>query len=506
MSTPTPVVTVRDLRKNFGDVQALKGCSLTAFAGEIHAIVGENASGKSTLVKILSGVIAPDHCEVNVLGAQPTSPQRAQELGIATVFQEILVVEGASVLDNLFLGHDGLLRSRMSLKEKAAAGGPLLEGLMQDTIDLTAPIGDLPLSARQWIVIARALLGKPRVLILDEATAALDEESSRRLFDTITNLAAEGICTLVISHRIAELTSFADQATVLQDGATVGTLQGSAITGNALLELMSGGSLTTNHQVAAQAVTGKPLIRLNRLQLAPEAAPIDITVSAGEIVGIAALEGHGAPELIRAIAGMTKLQAGSVEILGDRKTTVVRSMRDAERAGVGYVSGDRTREGLFPNLSILQNFGMALYRRCKRAGVISPSLVRRHYAKQAARLSITAPSSGAPITSLSGGNQQKVLIGRVLANYPTIIALNDPTRGVDIPTKQDLYALLRELAAEGNGIVLFSTEIEELVDLCNRIAVLRFGGIYTVVEEQEMTSANVLAAMFGRPAAVAVNA
>ena len=506
MSAPAPVVTVRDLRKNFGDVQALKGCSLTAVAGEIHAIVGENASGKSTLVKILSGVIAPDQGEVNVLGQQPTSPRMAQRLGIATVFQEILVVEGASVLDNLFLGHDGLLRARMSLKEKAAVGGPLLESLMQDTVDLSAPIGDLPLSARQWIVIARALLSKPRVLILDEATAALDEESSRRLFDTITNLAAEGICILVISHRIAELTAFADQATVLQDGATVGTLQGSAITGNALLELMSGGSLTTNHHVDSETVMGQPLIRLNRLQIAPDAAPIDITVSAGEIVGIAALEGHGAPELVRAIAGMTKIQAGSVEILGDGKTTVIKSMRDAERAGVGYVSGDRTREGLFPNLSILQNFGMALYRRCKRLGVIRPGLVRRHFARQAERLSITAARPGAPITSLSGGNQQKVLIGRVLANSPTIIALNDPTRGVDIPTKQDLYALLRELAAEGNGIVLFSTEIEELVDLCNRIAVLRFGGIYTVVEEKDLTSARVLAGMFGRPAAEAVNA
>ncbi|HEX7082857.1 MAG TPA: sugar ABC transporter ATP-binding protein [Gaiellaceae bacterium] len=498
MSGPAPAVTVSGVRKRFGDVRALDGCSITAFPGEIHAIVGENGSGKSTLVKVLSSVLPPDEGEVSILGRQPSSPRAALRGGIATVFQEILVVEGASVLDNLFLGHDGLLRSGRSTKEKVALAEPLLERLMQDSIDVSLPIDDLPLSTRQWIVIARALLGDPRVLILDEATAALDEQSSRRLFETLERLAGDGVCVLLISHRIAELTSFADRATVLRDGATVGTLTRDEITGEQLLRLMSGGSLSAERSAPARRELGPPAIRLDGLRIAPGSPPIDAVVSAGEILGIAALEGHGAPELVQTIAGIRAPLAGTVEIVADGRSHVVRSLRDAERAGVGYVSGDRTREGLFPNLSVLQNFGMALYRRSTRAGVIAFGPIRRRFVEQSERLSITARRQSSPVTSLSGGNQQKVLIGRVLAASPRIVVLNDPTRGVDIRTKQDLYALLRELAAEGKAVILFSTEIEELVDLCRRVVVLRHGGSHTTISEGELTPARVLAGMFGR--------
>jgi ribose transport system ATP-binding protein len=495
-------VAVSGLRKRFGDVRALDGCSITAFAGEIHAIVGENGSGKSTLVKVLSSVLPPDEGEVRILGERPSSPRAALRRGIATVFQETLVVDGASVLDNQFLGHDGLLRARLSTKEKVALAAPLLDRLMQDPIDLSLPIDDLPLSTRQWIVIARALLGDPRVLILDEATAALDEQSSQRLFDTLGRLAGDGMCVLLISHRIGELTSFADRATVLRDGATVGTLAREEISGEELLRLMSGGSLSAVRDAPARRALGPPVVRLEDLRIAEGAPPVDAVVAAGEILGFAALEGHGAPELVQTIAGIRRPVAGKVEIVVDGRTRDVRSLRDAERAGVGYVSGDRTREGLFPNLSVLQNFGMALYRRSTRGGVIVFGPIRRRFAEQAERLSITARRQSSAVTSLSGGNQQMILIGRVLAASPAIVVLNDPTRGVDIRTKQDLYALLRELAAEGKAVILFSTEIEELVDLCGRVVVLRHGGAFTTIAGDELTPARVLGGMFGRREAV----
>lgn len=486
--------------KAFGDSQALTSCSLSAYPGEVHAIVGENGSGKSTFSKIVAGVLSADHGTVEVLGGQPPrSPYAARRAGIELVLQEILVVDGASVLDNLFLGHDGFLRSRTSRKRKAAVGSDLLERLAGESYDLSAPIESLPLSARQWVVIARALVSDPRVLILDEATAALDGLGAARLYQEARRLAASGTCVVTVTHRIEELKGFADRATVLRDGLSVATLAKAEITEARLLDAMSGG-------LFAGAPAGRPeraaprarRLTMRGLRLRPRAAGIDLDVGEGEILGVAALEGHGGPELIEAVAGISVPAAGTIEIAGKRDAARISSQAEAAAAGVGYVSGDRKREGIFSNLSVLDNFGMALYRTTRTAGLIDMRAVRRKLAEETARLSLKSPGERAPVGALSGGTQQKVLIGRVLAQSPSVLALNDPTRGVDIPTKRDIYRLLSELSRHGVTVVFFSSEVEELSEVCHRVAVMRSGSLFAVLGDGEMSADSILAAMFGQ--------
>lgn len=485
------------MRKSFGDTTALADCSLSADYGEIHAIVGENGSGKSTLAKIVGGVLPPDGGTVSVLGRPSRSPHDAQRRGIAFVMQEILVVEGARVLDNIFLGKDGLFRSTASASERLAQAAEHLGKLTDARVDLSQPIEALPLSVQQCVVITRALIGSPRVLIMDEATSALDSSSATRLYRELQVLAAAGVCVLIVTHRIEELRGFARRATVLRDGVSVGVLEREEITERALLELMSGERVAAEAGSARTRREGAVRLRLERAQIRPGSEPVDVEVKAGEVVGVAALEGHGAVELVEVAAGMRRPLSGVVERIEDAGTARIGSLAEATRHGIAYVSGDRKREGIFPNLSIVDNFGMGLYRTTRRGPFTSLGVVRELFRRYAERLSLRSHDQRALIGTLSGGNQQKVLIGRALAQRPRVLVFNDPTRGVDLRTKRDIYQLLDELAADGAGALLFSTELEELSTVCDRVVALRNGGVFAVLEGERLTSAALLSAMFG---------
>ena len=328
----------------------------------------------------------------------------------------------------------------------------------------------------------------------------------------VRELKESGAAVLVVTHRIHELTAICDRATVLSDGVDVGTLAGAEIKEERLLELMRGETVSrTTHAVGPEPrerqarAHAEPALTVSGLRLAPEAAAVELVVRRGEIVGLAGLEGHGQGEFLQAVSGIRRPAAGEVRLAREGRaagrtagpTGVIDSLKSAVRAGMAYIPGDRKAEGIFANLSVFENFGIACYRRTARAGFIDGRRVARMFADQVETLAIRIGRATAPINSLSGGNQQKVVLARALAAAPLVLALNDPTRGVDIGAKRDLYVQLQGLAEAGKAILFLSNEIEEFVGLCDRVAVFRSGSIFVTLAGAEITADAVLAAMFG---------
>ena len=499
-----PTIKIHQVSKSFGETRALRGVTFSATAGEIHAIVGENGSGKSTLAKIMAGIVLPDDGMVNVNGRHVANPAEALKTGVATVFQEVLVAEGASIADNVFIGSQGVWRSGTPRKEQVRRAADLLQSLMGHPVDASALVETLSLANRQWVTIARALVRSPKVVIFDESTAALDLSGAARLYAEMERLRSEGVCVVIVTHRIAELTTFADSATVLRDGVDVGILRGDEITETRLIELMTGvkakdGLAAETHRHRVPGGDGSDIVlQAAGLVATAGARPSDFALRGGEIVGFAGLDGQGQTEFLQALTGVRTTLAGEVSAVGkDGRQHRIGSLAEAITAKVSYISGDRRKEGIFPNLSISENFGMPLYRHHRRLGIIDRNAVTKRFKEMSGTLKLRAGSPSDPITSLSGGNQQKVLIGRELAQSPRVVALNDPARGVDISTKRELYAQLDRLAQNGAGIIYLSTEIDELIGLCDRVAVFRDGALLGWVTGRNITSDRILAGMFG---------
>ena len=497
-------ISVVGVRKTFGVTKALDGCSFGAARGEIHAIVGGNGCGKSTLAKVISGVLPPDSGQVLVFGHTPTSPHEAREVGIAIVFQEVMVADESSVVENLFLGSDHLFSRSMPLKMKVAAAESLMRDLTGLPIDPQTLVGSLPLGIKQWITIGRALLRNPRALILDESSAALDLDSTQRLFAKLRQLRDEGAAIIIVTHRIAELIEISDRATVLRDGRDVGVLEKQEITEKNLLQLMTG-KVSSREPAAAEAraVQGaEVLMKADGLKVWLGGPEVAFRLHRGEILGVAGLDGQGQSEFVRILAGVDRAaQAAPLAAHSGRGFVPIQGLQDAADCGVSYVSGDRKREGIFPNLGIFENLLMPRYRSSARAGKLAildwPAL-GSVFDWEVEKLSVRMGDRNDRITSLSGGNQQKVLIGRAFALNPTILVLNDPARGVDVGAKSDLYQYLKDFAATGKSVVYLSSEIEELVGLCARVIVFRHGGIFEELSGESLHPADVLQAMFGQ--------
>jgi ABC-type sugar transport system ATPase subunit/ribose/xylose/arabinose/galactoside ABC-type transport system permease subunit len=480
---PSALLRVEGVAKSFGPTIALRGCSFGLAPGEVHALMGENGSGKSTLVKILSGVHRADAGRV-LLGALPLrarDPRAAIAAGVATVFQEVQCVPGQTVLDNLWLGHDGLFRpgrpaaagrrstARFQRRERATA---VLAELLGDCPGdlLATPAGSLSLSERQAVAIGRALLRDPKVLILDEATSALDVATRDRLFTVLRRLTGAGGAVLFISHRMDEVSEIADRVTVLRSGESVATLERADASAARLVELMTGGEHLVQAEATAPAAAPAGEIRLT-------AGGLDLR--AGEIVGLAGLEGQGQDEYLRALRQATAAGTG---------------------ARIAYVARDRREESIFPPLSIRENFTAATLGADARGGLISARRAAARFAGYVSRLKVRLGRDSDAITTLSGGNQQKVVIARALASDPAVLLLNDPTRGVDIGAKRDIYALLRELAATGLAIVMLSTEVDEHLELMDRVLVFRGGAPAAELGRAGLSRAAIVAEFFG-PAA-----
>ena len=474
-SVPEPQVALRvtDAAKAFGATQALRSASIEVRAGEIHAIVGENGSGKSTLVKLLAGVHRPDSGKIAVGGTKVDhlgSPRESSRARIATVFQEVLVVEPRSVLENVWVGTDGLFRDRTPAAVKRERAGAILADLLGTAPPLDLPAEALSLSDRQACCIARALVREPRILILDEATSALDVATRDRLFAILRRLAGEGVGVIFISHRMDEIAEVGVRCTVMRSGETVATLERGDAGADELVRLMTGAEhlapAVAREQVARRE-PGRTLLRHGGLE-----------VRAGEMIGLAGLEGHGQDEFLKEL-----WQAG-------------------EEAGVrtAYVPRERRAEGIFESKSVRENFGLPTLAQDARHGLVSHTRTRARLAGYAQRLRITMRDPEDQITTLSGGNQQKVVMARWLATDPQVLLLNDPTRGVDLGAKRDLYALLAELTAQGVAVVMLSSEVDEHVELMDRVVVFREHAIFCELERAQLTRQALVSAFFGKRA------
>ena len=494
-------IAVHDARKTFGVTRALDGCSFAAKLGEIHAIVGGNGCGKSTLAKVISGVLPVDSGYISVLGHTPTTPRDARLAGVATVFQEVLVADDCTVLDNLFVGVDGLFTRTLPAQEKYETAITMMRDLTGQDLDPDMLVGGLPLSIKQWITIGRALLCKPKVLILDESSAALDFDSTERLFAKMRQLRDAGSAILIVTHRIAELIRISDRATVMRDGRDVGVLEKSEITEKNLLSLMTGKSAATGtHGAPAVAAGDAVVMKTSNLRIWPKGPLVDFDLKYGEIVGVAGLDGQGQNEFVRVLAGVQQAEEGVALARNAADFQPINDLGDADRLRVAYVSGDRKREGIFANLSIFENLALPLAAKTPKVPLVNiidwPSL-SSVFDAMVEKLSIKHGFRSDKITSLSGGNQQKVLIGRAFALRPRILVLNDPARGIDVEAKRELYRHLRDFATQGNAVVFMSSELEEFIGLCSRVLVFRHGGLFETFASAEIHPDRILESMFG---------
>ena len=502
-------IYVQDVHKYFGVTKALNGVNFSANFGEIHAIVGENGCGKSTLAKVMSGVLPIDKGKVSVLGHTPTSPVMARNMGIATVFQEVMIAEEASVVDNLFVGSDDFWYKNLTQREKVIKAQEIMEDLVGEYVDPYTQAFNLSLPIKAWITIARAFLREnTKLLILDESSAALDFDSTERLFKKMRELRDNGVAVFIVTHRIAELVRISDKATVMRDGKDVGVLEKKDLNEKNLIGLMTGRAETgeKSKSVAVQTKTDKVVMRAENLVVWPESKPVNFEVKRGEIVGVTGLDGNGQDDFVKILAGVQEAHGGTTEILGTNENFVkYSSLENAKQNGISFVSGDRKKEGILPNLSIYENLVVPLYKKTSRAGFlgfIDWLELNGIFEWEVDRLSIKTGPRDNLIGSLSGGNQQKVMIARSFAQHPKVLILNDPARGIDVSTKRDLYVHLRNYVEEGNTVVFLSSELEEFIGLCPKVMVFRNGTVFDIFENEKINADTLLEGMFGQTAGI----
>jgi ABC-type sugar transport system ATPase subunit len=500
---PAPLLRVANVAKAFGPTQAVRDASFELHAGEVLALVGENGCGKSTMVKILSGVHQPDAGAIELDGdtVPPlATPQQAHRHGIMTVFQEVLVAESCSVLDNVWLGVDDTWRSRVSQREKRARAREVLGQLMGREIDLGMAVEELSLSDRQACGIVRALLRDPKILILDEATSALDVATRDRLFEMVGALSRKGVGVIFITHRMDEIERIGDRITVMRSGVTVGGFDRGQWTTRELVQMMTGadalGTKESHRLAPAEDRRGEVVLSVRGLRLRPDGEPIDLEVRAGELVGVAGLEGQGGNTFLEALRGGVVTEGDVIRHV-DGQEAVIGSPSDAADYDIAYVPRERRLDAIFSWMSIRENFAMPTLGRDSRWGWLRTRSSRKRLADYKERLGIVLGSPENSIMTLSGGNQQKVIIARWLAYGPRVLLLNDPTRGIDIGAKNDLYALFGALAAEGLAIVMLSTELDEHVELMDRVLVFREDELFKEFDRSEVTRERLVAAFFG---------
>nr|BBH93175.1 putative ribose/galactose/methyl galactoside import ATP-binding protein 1 [Thermogemmatispora argillosa] len=489
----SPIIRLRKITRRFPGVTAVAEVDLDIYPGEVHVVAGENGAGKSTLMKILYQVERPDAGEV-YLNGEPLSfrgPHFARALGVAMVHQEFALAPHLSVAENLFLGREplrfGFIRRRRELEEARR----LLAQIGLD-LDPRRLVASLSVAEQQLVEIARAISFNARVLILDEPTATLTEQEIARLFAVIRQLTAQGVAVLYISHRLDEIFQLADRVTVMRDGRVVATLPRTELSEQKLVQLMVGRAIT-NLYPRPETHPGSVRLRVEGVSRRGLLYDCSFEVRAGEILGFAGLIGAGRSELARAVCGADPIDSGRIVL--DGQELQIRRPADAIRAGLVYVTEDRKREGLALDLGVDQNITLASLP--VRLGLLLLRRERTVAVQACQRLNIRTPSVRRKVRLLSGGNQQKVVVARWLETQAKVIFFDEPARGIDVGAKAEMFALIGRLASEGRAIVLISSYLPELLNMCDRIAVMREGRIVGTLSRGQFSEERIIALATG---------
>jgi len=503
------LLSMRGIVKSFGGIRALQDADFELRRGEVHALLGQNGAGKSTLVNIMSGVYVDYEGDIELDGTPVSfrAPAQAQAAGVATIHQELDLVPEMTIAENLYLGREprtffGTCDTKRMLRDAA-------EVLTNAGIDLNPArrISSLRVGEQQLVEIAKALSVNARILIMDEPTSALATAEVQRLFDVVRDVRRRGVSVLYISHRLEELAEIADRATVMRNGKVIDTVPIAGTPPSVLIQLMVGQRLEQLFPPTAVHET-EELLRVDRLTITPrrpvegrrEPEDISLVVRHGEIVGLAGLMGAGRTELLETLFGVGPpgSRTGSTRL--DNADVTIRSAREAIAAGIGFVSEDRKISGLALGQSVRSNMSLAALGRFTSYGVVRPKNEGAVVKAMAETLRLKAASHGIPVGTLSGGNQQKVVFGRQLMTKPRLLLLDEPTRGVDVGAKAEIYRLLAELTEKGMGILMASSELPELLGTCHRIVVLREGSVVGDFESSQTGEEEILEAATTRTA------
>ncbi len=500
------VLEVEGAGKTFAGVHALRDVSLRLRPGEVHALIGENGAGKSTLIKVMTGVHRPDRGTVRLAGrpVEFATPLQAQAAGISTIYQEVNLIPLMSVARNLFLGREprrfGLTDTRAMNREATE----VLRGYGVEA-DVSRPLHTLGLGAQQMVALARAVSVDARVVVMDEPTSSLEPREVETLFSVIRGLRSRGVALVYVSHRLDELYAVCDRVTVMRDGAVVHTGELAGLERLRLISLMLGREMARVRREGATAFAGahegagRPVLEARDLTVPHKVRGVSLSVRPGEVVGLGGLLGSGRSETAKAVVGAIAAEGGTVSV--DGIPLGRRSPAAAMRAGVVMLAEDRKAEGVIPSLSVRENIVLAALPRLSRAGIVSTARQDEVVAYFMKRLGIKASGPGQRVGDLSGGNQQKVLLARWLCMNPKVLLLDEPTRGIDVGAKAEVQSLIDELAREGLGVLLISSELEELIEGSDRVVVLKDGAVVGHLEGDEVSERALLDALAARPGA-----
>jgi ribose transport system ATP-binding protein len=479
----SPILEMQGITKRFPGVTALDKVNFSAFGGEVHALMGENGAGKSTLMKILTGVYHQDEGHITLSGqsVKLTDPRVAQHHGLAIIHQELNQVPELSVVENFFLGREK--RNRFGILETTFMQAETKRWLSELGLELNVErkLGELRVAERQLLEIAKAISLQAKVLVMDEPTTALNTEEVSRLFNVIRHLRESGMAIIYISHRMDEIFAIADRITVLRDGKLVGSKPASELTRDALITLMVGRELTDLYPSSVREA-GKEILNVKNLSVSAipgrrEIQEISFSVRAGEIVGLAGLLGSGRTEVLEALYGVPNPTRVSGEISIDGEIKKLASPRDAIQSGIGFMTEDRKGQSLVLVRSVSENASLAALSRFKRAGFLDLVKEKKSVSEVVQELRVKTPNLETSVAALSGGNQQKVVLAKFLLTTPKVFLLDEPTQGIDVGAKAEIYALIDRLAKEGAAVILATSEMPELLALCDRILVMCEGRI-----------------------------